>query len=92
MVLQAERLDGRAKRTHQCTIGELPDGAVLTLKDQPRVAFALRGSNLLRWSEHGYVEKVARPHGLIHVLTPPSIVGVLAAGYQPQWHPTAGAL
>ena len=90
MVLQAERLDGRAKRTHQCTIGELPDGAVLTQKDQPRVAFALRGSNLLRWSEQGYVEKVARPHGRVHVLTPPSIVGVLAAGFQPQWHPTAG--
>ena len=91
-VLQAERLDGRAKRTHEMRIADLPDGAFLALEDQPRAAFAARGATLLRWSEAGYVEKVARPHGIVHVLTPPSIVGVLAAGYQPQWHPSADQL
>jgi len=65
---------------------------VLTLKDQPRVAFALRGSNLLRWTENGYVEKVARPQGVVQVLTPPSILGVLGAGYLPLWHPSADQL
>jgi len=89
VVLQAERLDGRAKRTHDLAIDDLPDGTVLTPAGEPGAAFALRGSNLLRWSEHGYVEKVARPRGVVTVLTPPSIVAVLGAGYPPVWHPTA---
>jgi hypothetical protein len=92
IVLQSERLDGCAKRTHDLPISDLPDGTVFALPGWPGAAFALRGSNLLRWSEHGYVEKVARPRGVVQVLTPPSIVGVLAAGYPPFWHPTADQL
>ena len=92
IVLQAERLDGRAKRTHDLAIDDLPDGTVLTPAREPGAAFALRGSNLLRWSEHGYVGKVARPRGVVTVLTPPSIVAVLGAGYPPLWHPTADQL
>jgi hypothetical protein len=92
LVLQPERLDGRAKRMHEKPIDDLPDGTFLALKDAPRLAFAVRGSHLLRWSENGYVEKIARPRGSANVLTPASIVAVLAAGYRPQWHPTADAL
>jgi hypothetical protein len=89
LMLQSERLDGRAKRTHDMPLNDLPDGAFVTLSGQPHVAFALRGAYLLRWSERGYVQKINRPRGVVEVLTPPSIVGVLAAGYRPQWHPTA---
>lgn len=89
LVLQSERLDGRAKRTHEAEIDDLPDGACLTLSGEPKLAFAVRGSHLLRWSENGYVEKVPRPRGSANVLTPAHIVGVLSAGYQPQWHPSA---
>jgi hypothetical protein len=89
VVLQSERLDGRAKRMHDLPIDRLPDATVLALPDRPGSAFALRGSSLLRWSAHGYVEKVARPRGVAQVLTPPSIVGVLATGYAPLWHPSA---
>jgi hypothetical protein len=89
IVLQSERLDGRAKRTHEMRIEDLPDGAMLALMDQPHAAFAVRGSHLLCWSESGYAEKIARPRGNANVLTLPSIVAVLAAGYQPQWHPSA---
>lgn len=86
-VLQAERVDGRAKRTHKMPIGGLPDGAFVTIDG---AAFALRGAHLLRWSDAGYVEKIARPRGVtLDVLTPPSIVAVLAAGYEPRWHPSA---
>lgn len=88
-VLQAERLDGRAKRMHQMPVDELPDGAFIDIDGN---AFALRGSHLLRWSENGYTGKIARPRGMAAVLTPPSIVGVLRAGYQPQWHPSAERL
>ena len=52
----------------------------------------VRGSHLLRWSENGYTEKIARPRGMANVLTPPSIVAVLKAGYSPQWHPSADTL
>lgn len=86
LVLQSERLDGRAKRTHQRAFADLPDGAFVALNG---VAYAVRGSHVLRWSDAGYTEKIARPRGTATVLTPPSFVGVLSAGYQPQWHPTA---
>jgi hypothetical protein len=88
-VLQAERLDGRAKRTHAMPIADLPDGAMLALKNEPLMAYAVRGAQLLRWSHHGYTERIARPQGIADVLTPPSMVGVLAASYRPQWHPSA---
>ena len=88
-VLQAERLDGRAKRMHEMRIDDLTDGAVIALNN---IAHAVRGSHLLRWSENGYIDKIARPRGTTNVLTAPSIVGVLAAGYRPQWHPSADAL
>lgn len=87
VVLQAERLDGRAKRTYTMRMDDLPDGAFVVVDD---AAHAVRGAHLLRWRESGYVEKIARPGGEAVVLTPPSIVGVLAAGYRPQWHPSAG--
>ena len=87
VVLQEERLDGRAKRTHEMPIGELPDGAFVAMDGD---AYAVRGAQLLRWSESGYAERIARPNGSVTVLTPPSIVAVLSAGYAPQWHPSVG--
>jgi hypothetical protein len=92
LVLQDERLAGRTKRTDPMPIDDLPDGVFLSLNDAPHIAFAVRGSHLLRWSEKGYAQKTARPRGMANVLTPPSIVAVLEAGYQPQWHPTANTL
>jgi hypothetical protein len=85
-VLQAERVNGRAKRTHAMPFGGLPDGAVVTIDGAP---YVVRGAHLLRWSERGYTNKIARPRGRATVLTPPSIVAVLKAGYRPQWHPSA---
>lgn len=85
-VLQAERLDGRAKRTHAMPLAELPDGTMIAHEG---AAFAVRGAELLRWTESGYAERLARPRGSADVLTPPSIVAILRAGYGPQWHPSA---
>lgn len=87
VVLQEERLHGRAKRTHEMPIGELPDGAFVAMDGD---AYAVRSAQLLRWSESGYAERIARRNGSVTVLTPPSIVAVLSAGYSPQWHPSAG--
>jgi hypothetical protein len=88
LALQAERLDGKAKRIHRRKIDTLPDGAMLALG---RDAFAVRGKRLLRRTPQGYTEKRSRPRGNdVDVLTPPSIVAVLKAGYAPLWHPSAG--
>jgi hypothetical protein len=53
--------------------------------------FAVRGKSLLRWSPSGYQDRKNRPLDLaVDVLTPPAILAVLAAGYRPHWHLSAG--
>jgi hypothetical protein len=89
-VLHAERLDGRAKRTHMRPISTLPDGAFIVLPGEPDAAFAVRGAKLLRWSHDGYRDARPRPDtGDVTVLTPPRILAVLAVGYSPMWHNSA---
>lgn len=86
-VLHGERLRGRAKPLHTRAIDGLPDGAFIARDD---AAYAVRGDALLRWSPAGYQARGKRPRGTkVHVLTPPAIVAVLSAGYQPRWHPSA---
>ncbi len=86
-VLHAERLDGKSKRTHAQALDALPDGAMIVLDGE---AFAVRGNDLLRWTPSGYAGRRARPRGVeVDVLTPPSILSVLARGYAPLWlHPS----
>jgi hypothetical protein len=86
-VLHAERLDGKAKRTHKRKIDTLPDGAMIALDGK---AFAVRGQSLLAWTPSGYGRPQRRPRGIaVDMLTPPSIVAVLKGGYVPRWHPSA---
>jgi hypothetical protein len=87
-LLQGERLNGRAKRMHRRSIDALPDGALIALPD---AAYAIRGDALLRWSPEGYTTRKPPPRGItVDVLTPPTILAVLANGYHPRWHPSAG--
>ena len=86
-VLHQERLDGRTKRLHRRAIDELPDGAFVLWMEG---AFAARGGSLLRWTPRGYEGQRPRPCGVtVDVLTPPSILALLAAGYEPRWHDSA---
>ena len=86
-VLHAERLDGKTKRMHRRKIDTLPDGAMIARDGE---AYAVRGKHLLRWTPRGYKGAKPRPRGAtVDVLTPPSMLKVLARGYQPQWHRTA---
>jgi hypothetical protein len=86
-VLHAERLDGKAKRVHRHKLDTLPDGAIIVRGGE---ALAVRGNTLLPWTPSGYGTPVMRPRGDdVDVLTPPSIVAVLAAGYMPLWHTSA---
>ncbi len=84
-LLHAERLAGKVKRTHARPLDTLPDGAMIARDGK---AFAVRGSSLLPWSPEGYGAPQRRPRGIeSEILTPPSILRVLSAGYRPLWHP-----
>jgi hypothetical protein len=85
--LHRERLARRAKRRYRRSIDGLPDAGFIAMDG---AAFAIRGDHLLRWTPAGYEERIPRPCGsMVEVLTPTSIIDVLAAGYQPRWHPSA---
>jgi hypothetical protein len=89
LVLQAQRVAGREKRRHRAMLDTLPDGAMIVLETE--APLAVRGDLLLPWSFAGYGSARQRPRGIeVELLTPPAIVAVLAAGYRPQWHPSAG--
>lgn len=84
--LHADRLDGRKKRTYTQDITPLPDGAYVAIDGR---AWLVWRGRLFAWSSAAYVERRTRPrHGKVEVLTPHSIVAVLAAGYVPAVHPS----
>ncbi len=92
--LHGERWGGRRQRLHRGLFGELPDGAFVLDEDgEPRLVI---GSRLLRWTPSGYTAPVERPGGrsLANVITPPTLVRVLARGWSgavPLLHPSAEA-
>jgi hypothetical protein len=90
--LHAERLDPaqRAQRRHEALLDDLPDGAFIVQQAEP---WLVLGGELLHWTAAGYAARTRRPAG-VHalVLTPPSLVAVLRAGWQPVvplLHPSA---
>ena len=75
------------KRTHTAEIASLPDGSYIALDGR---AWLVYGEWVHAWSPDGYVERQRRPpSGTVSMLTPPSIVGVLRAGYRSVVHPSA---
>ena len=81
-VLHRERLEGRRKRLWRARPSALPDGAFVSLDGR---AHALRGGSLRPWSFDGYGAAIAFEGEDVDVLTPPSTVAALAAGYPPVW-------
>ncbi len=86
-VLHAERrVRPFLKRTHFARIDALPDGSYVLLDDRP---WLVLGNAVWSWSPDRYVERSSRPLDTdITLLTPPSIVRVLRAGYRPRLHPS----
>lgn len=84
-VLHAERLDHARKRIHPISgpVDALPDGAVIAAGG---AAYTIAGGRAYCWTEQGYraVRQIPRAEGL---LTPPSTVQALRAGYRPALHP-----
>jgi hypothetical protein len=91
--LHRERLDpgGHGNRTHEAAFDALPDGAFVLADGDP---YLVLGRELLLWSPSGYAARRPRPRGSAEVVTPPSLVAVLRAGWDgaavPLLHLSAG--
>lgn len=89
VVLHAERLEGKVKRLHPMpgSFGDLPDGAMLWADGDCHLAAQGR---MFRWSPGGYRPVLASPKDS-RLVTPPSTLRALAAGYGPVLHPSVDA-
>jgi hypothetical protein len=87
--LHTERLISGRKRRHalRANIVDLPDGAMVSLADE---AFTIAKGKAFRWTENGYDKPQTNLHADC-LLTPPSSLVALEAGYRPFLHPTIGA-
>jgi hypothetical protein len=90
--LHAERVDPRTRGhlLHEAPLDELPDGAYVLRDGRP---YLVVGHELLRWTSAGYDDRVPRrARARAMLITPPSSVEVLRAGWSPVvplLHPTA---
>lgn len=88
ITLHAERLDGRAKRLHSVALDSLPDGAFIW---HAGTACLVQGDAIFPYAPAGYASPQRRPTGTGQALTPPGLLRILAAGYRPMLHPSAGS-
>ena len=86
-VLHAERLNGKAKRLHPLAmpIDALPDG---TMVQAGADSYLTAKGRALLWSFDGYREPISAMRDAM-LLTPPSTLRALNAGYRPVLHPSA---
>jgi hypothetical protein len=86
-VLHRERLDGGKKRLHPLPMlfEQLPDGAMVQADSE---SFLIANGKALRWSFAGYLPADVDAD-CVMLLTPPSTLRALAAGYRPVLHPSA---
>jgi len=80
--LHAERIapGTRAQLHTTARVDELPDGAFVLLDAEPWV---VAGERLRRWSAAGYTDSQRRRRATAVLITPPSLVAVLAGGWRP---------
>jgi hypothetical protein len=85
-VLHRERLDRGRKRLHAPTLPlkELPDGAML---QQGNESYLIAQGRVSQWSPAGYREASDALEDAM-LLTPPSTLRALSAGYRPVLHPS----
>lgn len=88
-VLHSERLASRRKRTYRAPVSVLPDGAYVAIDG---AAWLVWRGELLAWGNGGYADRRRQPEDReVDVLTPASIVALLAAGYPVFVHQSANA-
>jgi hypothetical protein len=85
--LHGERLSGGKKRLHPLPmpLDELPDGAMVQQGNQ---SYLILQRRTLAWSPAGYRPAPNAPQDAM-LLTPPSALRALAAGYRPVLHASA---
>src|SRR5689334_12883417 len=85
--LHAERIGAERRAV---PLDELPDGSFVLLGGEP---WLVVGPELPRWTPGGYGDRRPRPPGVrLELITPPSLVAVLRAGWNPLvpfLHPSA---
>lgn len=89
--LHAERIvrGTHRRRLHPGRWPDLPTGAFVLAGDGPAL---VHDRTVLPWTVDGYGPPRRRPaRGEVPVITPPSTVAVLRAGYRPQLDPAAAA-
>jgi len=87
--LHRERLDRGRKRLHPLPmpVAQLPKGTMVQVGDE---GYLVARDRMLRWSFEGYAPaEIAAAAAML--LTPPSTVRALQAGYRPILHPSANA-
>jgi hypothetical protein len=88
--LHTERLDAKGgKRTHFSPLASLPRGAMFR---DGEIVYLVADAGILAWSPGGYSPAGAMRMRKVEVLTPPTVVAVLAAGYRPRLHDSAQEL
>jgi hypothetical protein len=83
-----ERLHAERLQHHTARADGLPDGAFVLHDGEPHLVL---GDDLLRWTPAGYDRRMPRPRDAAEVITAPSFLEVLAAGWEgvvPLLHPT----
>jgi hypothetical protein len=90
-IAHGERIDKKTKRqvTHRVQLSTVPDGAFVTLDEDPGQPLLLWSGMLLPWSFAGYEAGVALPGDqAVTLLTPPSFAIAFLTGYVPAVHPS----
>lgn len=89
--LHAERIATEcSKRSFVAALEDLPNGVFVAVAAWGAQAYLVRGDYLLAWSPGGYGERRRRPkREEVRVLTPPSTVKAIRAGYVPEMHASA---
>lgn len=85
-VLHRERLQDRRKRLHVpiYSLQDLPDGAIIAAENK---AYLIAEARPFEWSFDGYQPAGHLPF-IDGVLTPPSSLAAMRAGYRPALHPS----
>ena len=86
--LHLERIDRATRRQKKwsCHLDDLPDGAFVAWEGAPHLVL---GNQLFPWRHSGYTAAIRRPAAEVTVLTPPTSIRTLAAGFRPTLHATA---
>ncbi len=89
-ILHQERLNLEyQKRMYQNKLSVLPVGTFVLLEESDKQPYLVAQECLIPWSFGGYGKWREKPgQQKVWVLTPPSIVRSLAAGFRPNIHPS----